>query len=193
MDPSYQGRVPQVPYNNSYGRRRGPRLSPRALLLIGIGLAAVIIAIVLLANSGDKTIPLQQRLSARMSTLEKMSSDGKKNLVSGDLKEFNGRLSIQLISDQKTLGELMTLGKVDKALTTSEADAASFKSLDDARLNSNYDTTYRRIVSQKLDSTTVLMRELYDTTRSQKLKEALGGSYRSLKELEKQLTPTTTQ
>jgi len=191
MDPSYQGRTPQAPYSSN--RRRGLRLTPRALMLIVGALVAVIIGVVLLANSGDKTIPLQLRLSARLTTLEKMSTDGKKNLVSGDLKELNGRLAIQLISDQKAIGGAMNAGKSDPLITTAEADTSSFESLETARLNSNYDATYRRIVSQKLDSTTALMRELYDATRSQSLKEALNNSYRSLKEIEKQLAPTATQ
>lgn len=191
MDPSYQGRVPQVPSKQRI--RRGLRLTPRALLLIGGALAAIIIGAVLLANSGDKSGPLQLRLSARLATLEKMSSDGRKNLSSGDLKELNGRLAIQLASDQKTIGDAMTARKPNKDITAAEADTASFDTLEDARLNSRYDTTYRRIVSQKLDSTTALMRELYDSTRSKALKAALNDSYRSLKELENQLTPSTSE
>lgn len=190
MDPTYQGRVPQVPYSNRSRSRF--RLTTRMLLISGAILVSVIVGFVMLANSGDKTGPLQQRLNARLGTLEKMAAEGKKNISSTELKEFNGRLSIQLTSDITSINKVASEKRVDKAITAAEADTASFEILEDARLNSRFDDTYRRIVSQKLDSTTALMKELYDKTRSQSLKAALGASYRSLKQLETQLTPTAT-
>ena len=191
MDPSYRGRVPQVPYSTRQNGGRF-RLSPKTLMIGLVLIVLLIIGGVLLSQSGDKSAPLQQHLTARLATLQKMTEEGEKNIVSGDLREFNARLRIQLSSDIKSITEVATPGKTDKTIAANEADAASFASLKDAQLNSRFDDTYRKLIAQKLDSTTALMKELYGKTPSRKLKTAIDHAYRNFKQLEKQVTPTPT-
>ncbi len=187
MDPSYRGRVPQVPYSarQSGGRFR---LQPRTLIIALVLVVVVIIGFVLLSQSGDQSGSLQQHLSARLTTLQKMSDEGEKNLKDSDLREFNARLRIQLSSDIKSISDVVTQAKPDKAITANEADTASFESLKTAQLNSRFDDTYRTLIAAKLDSTTLLMKELYGKTQSKKLKDALDAAYKNFKQLEDQLT-----
>ena len=191
MDPSYRGRVPQVPYSarQSGGRFR---LQPRTLIIALVLIVVVIIGFVLLSQSGDKSGPLQQRLTARLATLQKMTDEGEKTLKSSDLRELNARLRLQLSSDTKALGDRFTEPNPDKTITANEADTASFNSLKEAQLNSRFDDTYRKLIAQKLDSTTLLMKELHGKTQSKKLKDALNDAYRNLTLLQDQVTPTTT-
>ncbi|TAH35672.1 hypothetical protein EYC59_01795 [Candidatus Saccharibacteria bacterium] len=187
MDPSYRGRVPQVPYSSRQSGGRF-RLQPRTLVIALVLIVVVIIGFVLLSQSGDKSGPLQQHLSARLATLQKMTDEGEKNLKSSDLRELNARLRIQLSSDTKSLGDSFTETKPDKTITANEADTASFNSLKEAQLNSRFDDSYRTLIAHKLDSTTLLMKELYGKTQSKKLKDALNNAYKNFKQLEDQLT-----
>lgn len=191
MDPSYQGRIPQVPYSSRQGRGR-LRLSPRALL-IGIILAVlVIVGAVLMSQSGDKSGPLQQHLTARLATLQKMTDEGEKNIKSSDLREFNARLRIQLSSDIKSISDNVKASKPDKQIAANEADAASFASLHDAQLNSRFDDAYRKLIYQKLDSTMSLMKELHSKTPSKKLKTAVSSAYGNFDRLQDEVSPTAT-
>ena len=192
MDPSYRGRVPQVPYSarQSGGRFR---LQPRTLVIALVLVVIVIIGFVLLSQSGDKTGPLQQHLTARLATLQKMTDEGDKNIKGSDLREFNARLRIQLSSDIKSISDVVTQAKADKAITANEADTASFESLKTAQLNSRFDDTYRTLITAKLDSTNALMKELYGKTPSKKLKDALSSAYGNFDKLQTQVTPSTAQ
>lgn len=187
MDPTLRGRIPHIPSRRPQSRFR---LNRRTLFIVGGIMLTGMIGVILLANSGDKSVTLQRHLVARLATLETMSADGNKNIVDEDLKALNARLKVQLTSDQTSISSLVTYGKNDKAIDAAEADTFSFETLENARLNNHYDSTYRRIISQKLDSTTALIKELYNVTRSEKLKQALDSSYASLNVLENQFTPT---
>lgn len=186
MDPSFRGRTPNVPYSN---RTQGRfHISPRMLLVGGLLLAGVIAATILLSSSGDKSGSLQLRLAARLATLEKMTVQGDQYIKEGSLREFNGRLRIQIASDQKGLSAAYTAKKSDPGITANEADKASFDALKDAQLNSRFDAAYRKLIAQKLDSTTLLIKELHSKTLSKSLKDALNAAYNNFKQLETQLT-----
>ena len=175
-----------MPYHT---RQRGRfRMSPRGLIIGGLLLAGIITAAILLSSTGDKSGSLQLRLAARLATLEKMTAEGDQYIKDGSLREFNGRLRIQLASEQKSLSAAYTAKKSDPRITANEADKASFDTLKDAQLNSRFDTSYRKLIAQKLDSTTLLMKELHSNTLSRSLKDALSTAYDNFKQLEAQLT-----
>ncbi len=191
MDPSYRGRIPQVPYSTRQSSGRF-RLSPKTLLMGLVLLVLIIVGFVLLSQSGDKSGPLQQHLIARLTTLQKITDEGEKNIVSGDLREFNARLRIQLSSDIKGITDVATPGKTDKAITANEADTASFETLKDAQLNSRFDDAYRKLIAQKLDSTAALMKEVYGKTPSRKLKTAINDAYVNFNKLQTEVSPVST-
>lgn len=191
MDPSYHGRVPKVPYSSRQNGGRF-RLSQKTLIVGLVLVALVIIGVILMSQSGDKSGPLQQHLIARLATLQKMAEEGERNIVSSDLREYNARLRVQLSSDIKSINDTATPGKTDKTITANEADEASFASLKDAQLNSRFDDAYRKLIYQKLDSTRSLMKELYGKTPSRKLKAALDSAYQNFDKLQTEVSPVTT-
>lgn len=188
MDPTYQGFGAPVPTKNPY-RRSSPG---KMIGLIVAGLVVVVIGIVLMVNSGDKTIALQQRLIARLDTMQKIVEDGRKNAKSPDLRELNSVIAIQTLSDATTLKAAMAkAGKPSKEHTASEADTESFNELKEAALNSRFDSTYEKIIAAKLDSTNALIKEIYDKTSSKKLKTELNEVYGHFKQLQAQLADTS--
>lgn len=188
MDPTYQGFGTPVPSKNLY-RRRSPG---KMIGLIIAGIVVVIIGIVLMMNSGDKTITLQQRLIARLDTLQKIVDEGRKNAKSPDLRELNSVIAIQTLSDATTLKAAMTkAGKPSKEHTGSEADTDSFNELKEAALNSRFDSTYQKVIAGKLDSTNALIKEIHDKTTSNKLRSELNTVYGHFKQLQAQLAATS--
>ena len=191
MDPTYHGFGAPVPTKNS---SRGGGVSKKTLLLIIGGIIVVILAVVLLISGQDKSGPLQARLSARLGTLQKIVAEGTKNARDPDLQRLNSGISIQVLSDSTTIGaELAKAGmkKPDKASVTAEADTASFTALKDASLNNRFDTAYKKLIAQKLDSTNALVKELYDKTTRKSLRAALNETYSHFKQLQTQLAADT--
>jgi hypothetical protein len=191
MDPSYHGFGAPVPTKN-YSRRASPM--KMVLLIIG-AVIAIGISLGLFLMSRDQTGPLQHRLSARLSTLEKIVAEGTKNAKSPALKEMNSSISIQVLSDAINIrAELKKAGvtKLDKDVVAAEADTASFKALSDASLNNRFDETYEKLIAQKLDSTNALIKELHGKTTRKSLKTALDIAYGHFKQLQTQLAASST-
>lgn len=186
MDPTYRGFGAPVPT----ARRGGGGLAGRMTLVIVIAVIAIIGGAFMIISSQDSSKPLQPKLLARLDTLQKIVAEGTKNATDGDLRKINADISIQVMSDTASVAAKMkSLGQGDpsKADEAAEADAATFASLKDAALNSNFDSTYRRTIAQKLESTNALIRELYDKTASKDLKPTLNDTYTHFKLLENQL------
>lgn len=153
--------------NYAYTTRRRAPLKP--LLLIG-GLIVAIIATVLLVVSLSNSEPTQQmqRLSARLTALKTIVELGDKGLQNGDLRKINSDASILVANEQATLDEYFAalgVAKPDKNITALEADTATVESLNDAKLNGRLDSAYPTALSQKLDSTIALMREIRSKTK----------------------------
>ena len=190
MDPTYHGFGAPVPTKN-YSRGRG--LSRKMLLFIIGGVVVIILAIYMTIASQDQSVPLQARLSARLTTLGTMVAVGEKNAKNPDLRQMNSTISTQVLSDTTSIAtELKKAGmsKPDKTVTTAEADTASFTALTNAALNNNFDSTYKKMIAQKLDSTNALIKELYDKTTHKSLKPVLNETYGHFKLLQNQLAAT---
>jgi hypothetical protein len=190
MDPTYRGFGTPVPTKNQY--RRG--ISGKTILVVIGAIIAVIIGIVLLTSSGDKTGPLQSRLLARLDTMQKIVAEGTTNAKDPELQELNSAISIQVMSETATLQAEFKKnggGKTDKNITKEEADTTTFESLKSAALNSRFDSTYRQVVAGKLDSTNALIKELYDKSKNEKVREALNNAYGHFKQLQTQLAAET--
>jgi len=188
MDPTYQGFGAPVPTKNP----TRPGISGgKLIMLIAGGLVVILLGVFLLINSGDKTGALQQRLSARLSTMQRIIAEGKKNVHDPELSEINSVISLQVLSDTTTLNTAMKSPKPDDTVVASEADTASFDELKTAALNSRFDAAYRKIIAAKLESTNALIREIYDETSSKSLKTELNTVYGHLKQLQNQLAATS--
>lgn len=180
MDPSLLGRPIPAPT-----AQKPTRTFPAKLVLIVLALIALVVGgLMLIVASSDNSGQLMQRLSARHATTLKLVADGQKNLTDDNLQKINSELNIILLSDSaRVQTELASAGiakKLDKEIVAAEADSTTFDKLASAKLNAQYDSTYRTILIQKLESLTVLLRELHDKTKSKSLKTALSSEYQHL-------------
>ncbi len=181
MNPTRRGRAAPTP---NVSRQRGA-LSKRALIVLAAGIAAAIIGGLLILVSRDASGPLQPRLAARQTTTLKIIADGQKYLVGGDLKKLNSDMNIVLGSDNATIQATLKaagMKKVDKDVSSAEADSSTFEKLTDARLNGRYNQTYQDVITLKLESLRELVRELHEATHNKGLKTALNEEYKHLSE-----------
>lgn len=151
-------------------------------MLLGL-VVAVIVSLVLIVSSSDNTGPLQQRLSARQTTTLKITEDSRENITDDEIAKFNSELNIVLMSDDAVVqGALKGAGmkKVDKETAAAEADTATFEKLQTAKINGQYDRTYRVVIEQKLESLRSLLQELHGSTKDKALKSALASEYEHL-------------
>ena len=179
MDPSYLGQpIPAPTANKPQGI-----MTPRTFLIVLGMIVAIVVGILLLFAGSDSTGTLQQRLSARQATTLKLVADGQKNITGDDLKKLNSELSIVLNGDSVTVQTALTaagMKKVEKTITADEADLQTFEELKSAKLNGQYDSTYRRVMTQKLESLRALLQELHGATKIRELKPSLAAEYQHL-------------
>ena len=180
MDPTYLGQ----PIPTPTAQKPASAFPARLVLIILVVIAVIVGGFMLLAASSDNSGQLMQRLSARQNTTLKLVADGQKNLSDDNLQKINSELNLVLLSDNTLVqSELTGAGiakKMDKDIVASEADSATFDKLATAKLNAQYDTTYRVTLTQKLESLSALLRELHDKTKSKSLKTALASEYKHL-------------
>lgn len=189
MDPTYKGLSVPTPTKTRSG---GPNL--RMALLIGGGVLLLFVIIGLVANFlTPNTTNVSQRLLYRVDALSTLVSSAQNNISSDDLAKINADLSIVLIGDYKALTDIIPAAKTTKELTamkTEEADAATTDALKTAKINGQFDSTYKTTLMQKLEATYALADELL--TKSSKsttkaslttFKEHLNTYYTQLKAL----------
>lgn len=162
-------------------------------MLIGGGLLVAIIVGVLALTSGSSG-PTQkmQTLSARMATLQTISSDSQKNIKSGALRSTNSTLNIFLTNANRDIAEPLSkngvdVKKIDKSIQTKENGEALKAELEDARLNAIFDRVYAREMSYQLETIAALMKEIYTSTGSKSLKEFLENTDSNLQPIKQQL------
>ena len=180
MDPSLLGRPIPTPT-----AQKPVSAFPARLVVIVLAVIAVLAGgFMLIAASSDNSGHLMQHLSVRQATALKLITDGQKNLTDDNLQKINSELNIILLSDSALVqGELSKAGmakKIDKEIAAAEADSTTFDKLASAKLNAQYDSTYRATLVQKLESLSGLLRELHDKTKSKSLKAALATEYKHL-------------
>lgn len=180
MDPSLLGKPIPAPT----AQKPASAFPARLVLIILLIVAVLIGGFMLLAAGSGNSGQLMQRLSARQATTLKLVADGQKNLSDDNLQKINSELNLILLSDgavvQAELSKAGLAKKMDKTIVAAESDSTTFDKLASAKLNAQYDSTYRATLVQKLESLTALLRELHDKTKSKSLKSALSSEYRHL-------------
>lgn len=173
MDPSLYGQRITPPT----AQKPPSKFTPRLLLIIGFIIFAILAAIGLMfmnAASNDPT--LRQKLSARQETTLEIIADGQKNLTSDSLKKINSELNLVLKSDDAELqAALVSSGmkKVEKEVAASESGDETLTSLKNSKLNAQYDTVYKSVITQKLTALRGLILEVHEQSRSKALKQVL--------------------
>lgn len=163
------------------------------LILAGGGLLLAIIVGVFFLSGGGSAGPIQkmQTLAARLTTLQSISDKAQKNIKNGDLRSTNSSLTIFLTNANRDI--VAPLGKngvdvkkIDKNIVSLEAGTELTKKLEDARLNAIYDRTYALEMGYQLDTTAVLMKDIYTNTSSKSLKDFLVATDANLLPIKKQ-------
>lgn len=170
-----------------------PMMNSKLVLgLIGGGIVLLIILVLFIVTSsgGTKTVSLE-RLGLRLQMLQKVSTDAQKNISSSSLRSINSNLKTSLINTNRDIvtpleAAAVDLKKTNKTLVTEETGETLTGALENARLNATFDRTYAKEMAYQLDTTTVLMNSLLQSTKSKSLKTFLESSVKELQALQKQ-------
>jgi hypothetical protein len=187
ISPDYLNQIaPQIPQKAGF-----PVPIP---ILIG-GLIAVFIAIALMSitsmmASGNTNKTGQ--LAARLSNTEIIVKAEAGKIRNSQLRAYNSNLTDYLANTIRDIGPLLISEKIDMKKLDVKLVAAEtninkemLANLEDARLNGVYERTYAREMTYKLDTTLTLMRQIYTSTKHNKLKVFLEDAYNNLEPIQK--------
>lgn len=164
----------------------------KKMLFLGGGLViAVILAFIMLLNSGGENVkPELQRLSLQLTNLVTLTEESKEIIKDQEVGKVNSDalLVASTASAQlTTLTASMNLGKPSSELVTQETDADAKQELDDAAVAGTFSRVYPPVLSDKMLESAKLMQQIYGKTKDQELKDYLRKTYRSFTDISKQL------
>lgn len=172
MDPTFKGLGVPTPVRmpaKSFDIRRG-------LLFGGIVVAVVIIVSLVVSTVTAGPTNELQRMLYRLDALSTLTINARGSISSDELSKVNASLSLILEGDNVAIKKVISpvqLNSTLSAIKTEETDTASTDKLQTAKLNADYDSTYRAIVTQKVEATSALATELLDKVSSSQQKTAL--------------------
>lgn len=188
MNLSYRDEMPPVPEKKKV---KLIEFNSRTLLFIGIGVGVVILGILLLiwANSGGVNTQLQH-LSARLDTMQTIANESDRSIRNPDLRKFNSDLRLLTTGNINKLRDPMAavgMTQVSDGIRAQEADTATIERLERAKSGGDFDIVYARVTEQKIDTIIALIREIYDESGNNNLREALSESYADFATLKQEL------
>lgn len=188
MNLSYRDEMPPVPEKKKV---KLIEFNSRTLLFIGIGVGVVILGILLLiwANSGGVNTQLQH-LSARLDTMQTIANESDRSIRNPDLRKFNSDLRLLTTGNINKLRDPMAavgMTQVSDGVRAQEADTATIERLERAKSGGDFDIVYARVTEQKIDTIIALIREIYDKSGNNNLREALSESYADFATLKQEL------
>lgn len=175
-----------------------PGFDKKFLLLIGGGLLLVIVLFIAVAvigsiSQGGASPQKLQTLYVRLETLGTISNEAKKQIKSNSLRATNASLVIFLTdANHDVVDPLIKSGvnvkKIDKSISQKFGGDELKQTLEEARLLATYDVVYAREMNYELETLQLLMKEIYDSTKSKSMKEFITSTDDSLVTIRKQLT-----
>lgn len=158
-------------------------LSARMLLMILAALVIIGLIVIIAVFSGRNNISTEaQHLSAQLTNLSTISANASGKLSDGNLAKINAETG--LIADGAATGiKTIIPKKLDKKIIASEADATSTQKLADAALAGTYNSAYKDVLKQKLESVTAAISATYAKTKSQALRDSLNQDYNDFETL----------
>lgn len=169
---------PQYGYVGNQKQRQAPPF--KIIGLIGGVLVLLVIAIVVMnIFLSQNSIGTQsQHLSARLSNLSTLTTSATKLLTNSELKKLNAETSIITAG---TVSELESLfpKKIDANIQSEESVATDTTKLASAKLAGTYDTEYKQVLSQRLESIDALLVEMYNKTTSKATRTSIDGRYKN--------------
>lgn len=199
MNPDNNNQYPNGQYPIDYLNQIAPQAkkpgpSNRILVLVAIigGVLALIIGFVMLMSSGSGPTNASQTLAARLQTLQTVSEKSQKNIKSSTLRGINSNLSIFLTSANRDIVAPLAAADIDvkaldKTILAKENGDTLSASLEDARLNADFDNTYAREMSFQLATVEAVMGDIYEKTKSEAMKKFLLDTNDNLQPIKKQL------
>lgn len=196
MPPEQKPNQYPVDYLNEIApQQKKPGLSNKMFLaIVGGGiLLAAIVGIVALSGGGGGPKEKMQTLAARLTTLQTIASDAQKKIKSGELRSTNSNLTIFLTNTNRDIIEPLgkngiDIKKLDENIVAREAGTELTEDLEDARLNAVFDRTYAREMSYQLDTVSVLIRDIYESSNSSSFKTFLENTDDNLQPLRDQFS-----
>ena len=172
MDPTFKGLSTPVP-----DKTKTNGFNFKLVLLVTVGFLAVVVGAVLLASNLTKSSQyVNQRFIYRMEALTSMASKAQADIGEETLAKTNAELSLVLSGDTAIVKKIIPTVKTNKTLSgirTEETDKDSLDSLKSAKINGIYDMTYKRILSQKIQTAMALATEVNEKSSSKELKTEL--------------------
>lgn len=184
--PNYLDQIaPQAPKKDLF------KFGPKLLILV-LGIIILLVGIMAFAFNASNTAKKQplETLYARLTTTETIATAAQTKLKSSELRSLNSNLKIYLANTNRDVADpLLAAGidvkKISKTVTAAESPDEINARLEDARLNAVYDRTYAREMAYQLDTLITLMKQIYKSTSSTKLKEFLQATFDSLEPTQK--------
>jgi lipopolysaccharide export LptBFGC system permease protein LptF len=190
---------PQAPIdylNQIAPQPKKPGINKSALIVVvlGIGLVlAIVIGFVVFAtgsSKGPKTSTVT--LAARMQAMQTVADKSQKNIKSSSLRGINSNLIIFLTNANRDIATPLTAAgldvkKLDKTIVAKEKADPITADLEEARLNAIFDDTYAREMSFKLTTISLLMEDIYKSSKSKTMKDFLVTTDENLQPIKKQL------
>lgn len=187
MDPTYHGLSNPVPVLQP---KKSP---PMKLIFIILGVLVIIgLGLVWFVNSQSGNIGLQeQRLRYRIDALNSLTDDAKGDITDGTLSKINADLSIVLKGDIAKLDVAIPAAKSSnelKVIAAEETDDKTTTTLEDAKLNGQFDSTYKTTLMAKVNDTYMLAKKINDTTKSKSKRDVTTTIMNDLKSYYTQLS-----
>lgn len=159
---------------------------------IALGAILIILIIASLSSVFSASKVQSEKLYERLVATQKITTSASNNLKSSNLKATNSQLNLDLTNMVRDLGTILTDQKIDpkgisKNITNSESSASTLSTLEDARLNDDYDQVYIREMNYQLQNVLALMSQLDKSSNNQKLKTFISSSYSDLTTIQKSL------
>ncbi len=150
-------------------------LSLRNIILLGgIGVLLIIIVAVISNSIAAQSAAHWHTLSSKLTYTETVAADASSLIKNSQLRSLNSEVKVAIVNTKRDLETPFsnvgitaknTPSSIQKAETASQEKMAL--SLETARLNAKYDSTYAREMSYQLSSILALYQQLYSKSSSQ--------------------------
>ena len=160
------------------------------IILFG-GIAIVVLLIIIMIGSLSGGIKPAEQLAGRLLSTQDIVTNATSKIKDTQLLTVNSELKIYLINTIRDITPLLTkqninINKLSSTVTKAESDTTILATLEDARLNAEYDRTYAREMAYQLDTVLTLMQQISKDTSDSQLKVFLNNAYNNLAPTQKQ-------
>jgi len=158
-------------------------------IILAVFTGVMIFAAIVGSLSGGTTSI--KTLSARLASTESTVDSATPNIKNTKLRALNGELKIQLTNIIRDLNPVLVTYKItsksiDKNIISAESNTKILATLEDARLNVQYDRVYAIEMNTQLEKTILLMRQINNSTRNNKTKVFTDVSIENLEKIQVQ-------